>query len=122
MHNSFYPADAVAFGRLRRDEPGNELDLSAYPKPRSLGPTPREFFAPYTPLAGKPVHKGLSRAVRRWRRAEAPEAPRPIERILSMVTDLPDRLANWLTAGAIGVGVIWIGVPVALAAFAGALH
>jgi hypothetical protein len=122
VFNSFYPADAVAFGRLRRDEPGNELDLSAYPKPRPLGRTPRDFFAPRVQLADEPTHAGLSSAVRRWRRAEEADAPRPAERILPMVTDVPDRLANWLTAGALGVGILWIGSRIVLTLVAEALR
>ncbi|MCU6454330.1 hypothetical protein LPN01_09585 [Sphingomonas sp. A2-49] len=137
MHLATLPDDAVAFGRHAADLPGaTPLDLTAYPRPSPMGPTPRtirehvgkrEIGSFGTWLAEPdPTARRLRDVVRRARAVDD-LARRPVSaapRLIAMReaaearADRAMRNAMIMVAAALA---LWVGVPTALALIAGVL-
>jgi hypothetical protein len=134
------PRDAVAYGRQHPDLPdARPLDLSAYPQPAPMGPTPRtlrehvgqrEFGSVAQALAGADPTAARLRAVVDRARARAPRHPlrsavRPQHaRLLNLretARSTGDALFNRLALAVVMGITAWVGVPVALTLIAGAL-
>jgi hypothetical protein len=140
VHLDTLPRDAAAYGRHHTDLPGaGPLDLAVYPVPRPLGPTPRTIrehvgarqFGPFGSilLTTNSTADRLQAAVARYRARDAAlsrsrkreSVAAPLIAFHKAAGRKANRLTDFATIIVILALLLWVGVPVALAAVAGQL-